>query len=123
MLYFSNDFGELTLDGLIDTGAHSSAIPEADLRQIRLLAPQFVVKKGPPHLSNYSVANGDLETPKSTVELKYEVGDIEFHESFIVMVKLSSHNRTDNLTKKPHSPRHAPRYIKLSLFFNANEDG
>ena len=27
MLYFSMDFGELTLDGLIDTGAHSSAIP------------------------------------------------------------------------------------------------
>ena len=40
MLYFPLDFGELTLDGLIDTGAHSSAIPEADLRKIRLLAPQ-----------------------------------------------------------------------------------
>ena len=36
------------------------------------------------------VANGDLETPKSTVELKFEVGDIEFHEIFIVMEKLSS---------------------------------
>ena len=36
------------------------------------------------------VANGDLETPKSTVEIKFEVGDIEFHEIFIVMEKLSS---------------------------------
>ena len=27
MLYFPMDFGELTIDGLIDTGAHSSAIP------------------------------------------------------------------------------------------------
>ena len=27
MLYFPMDFGKLTLDGLIDTGAHSSAIP------------------------------------------------------------------------------------------------
>ena len=36
------------------------------------------------------VAIGDLETPKSTVELKFEVGDIEFHEIFIVMEKLSS---------------------------------
>ena len=33
MLYFPMDFGELTLDGLIDTGAYSSAIPEADLRK------------------------------------------------------------------------------------------
>ena len=47
MLYFPMDFGELTLDGLIDTGAHSSAIPEADLRKIRLLAPQSIVKEGP----------------------------------------------------------------------------
>ena len=37
MLYFPMDFGELTIDGLIDTGALSSAIPEMDLRKIRLL--------------------------------------------------------------------------------------
>ena len=90
MLYFPIDFGELTLDGLIDTGAHSSAIPEADLRKIRLLAPQSIVKEGPASSFQVMVANGDLETPKSTVELKFEVGDIEFHEIFIVMEKLSS---------------------------------
>ena len=90
MLYFPMDFGGLTLDGLIDTGAHSSAIPEADLRKIRLLAPQSIVKKGPAPSFQIMVANGDLETPKSTVELKFEVGDIEFHEIFIVMEKLSS---------------------------------
>ena len=90
MLYFPMDFGELTLDGLIDTGAHSSAIPEADLRKRRLLAPQSIVKEGPAPSFQILVANGDLETPKSTVELKFEVGDIEFHENFIVMEKLSS---------------------------------
>ena len=90
MLYFPMDFGELMLDGLIDTGAHSSAIPEVDLRKIRLLAPQSLVKKGPAPSFQIMVPNGDLETPKSTVELKFEVGDIEFHEIFIVMEKLSS---------------------------------
>ena len=30
--YFPMDFGELQIDGFIDTGALSSAIPEADLR-------------------------------------------------------------------------------------------
>ena len=35
------------------------------------------------------VANGQLETPKSTIELKFEVGDIEFHEIFIVMEHLT----------------------------------
>ena len=90
MLYFPMDFGELTLDGLVDTGVLSSAIPEADLRKIRLLAPQSFVKEGPAPNFQIVVANGQLETPKSTVELKFEVVDIEFHEVFIVMEKLTS---------------------------------
>ena len=72
MLYFPMDFGELTIDGLIDTGAHSSAFPEADLRKIRLLAPQSIVKEGPAPTFQIMVANGQLETPKSTFELKFE---------------------------------------------------
>ena len=90
MLYFPMDFGELTLDGLADTGALSSAIPEADLRKIRLLAPQSIIKEGPAPNFQIMVANGQLETPKSTVELKFEVGDIDFHEIFIVLEKLTS---------------------------------
>ena len=90
MLYFPMDFGELTLDGLVDTGALSSAIPEADLRKIRLLSPQSIIKEGPAPNFQIMVANGQLETPKSTVELKFEVGDIDFHEIFIVMEKLTS---------------------------------
>ena len=90
MLYFPMDFGELTLDSIVDTGALSSAIPVADLREIRLLAPQSIVKESPAPNFQIMVANGQLETPKSTVELKFEVGDIEFHEIFIVMEKLTS---------------------------------
>ena len=89
MLYFPKDFGELTIDGLIDTGALSSAIPEMDLRLIRLLSPQSVIREGPPPNFQIMVANGQLETPKSTIELKFEVGDIEFHEIFIVMEHLT----------------------------------
>ena len=35
------------------------------------------------------VANGQLETPKSTIELKIEVGDIEFDEIFKEMEHLT----------------------------------
>ena len=89
MLYFPMDFGKLTIDGLIDTGALSSAIPEMDLRKIRLLSSQSVIREGPPPNFQIMVANGQLETPKSTIELKFEVGDIEFHEIFIVMEHLT----------------------------------
>ena len=90
MLSFAMDFGKLTLDGLVDTGALSSAIPEADLRKIQILAPQSIVKEGPVPSFQIMVENGQLETPKSTVELKFDVGDIEFHEIFIVMENSTS---------------------------------
>ena len=89
MLYFPIDFGERTIDGFIDTGALSSAIPEMDLLTIRLFLPQSVIREGPPPNFQILVANGQLETPKSTVELKLEIGDIEFHEIFIVMEHLT----------------------------------
>ena len=63
------DCGELTLDGLVDRGALASAIPEADLRKIRLLAPQSIINEGPAPNFQMMVANGQLENPKSTVEL------------------------------------------------------
>ena len=89
MLYFPMDCGELTIDGLIDTGSLSSAIPEMDLQKFRLLSPQSVIREGPPPNFQIMVANGQLETPKNTIELKFEVGDIEFHEISIVMEHLT----------------------------------
>ena len=89
MLCFPMDFGELTIDGLIDTGALSSAIPEMDLRIMRLLSPQSVIREGQPPNFQIMVANGQLDTPKSTIELKFEVDDIEFHEKSIVMEHLT----------------------------------
>ena len=90
MLYFRMDFGELNIDGLIDTGALSGAIPEADLRKIRLLAPHTILNEGPPPEFQIRVANGQLKTPIATVELRFEVGDITFREKFIVMTNLTS---------------------------------
>ena len=90
MLYFPMDFGELNIDGLIDTGALSGAIPEADLRKFRLLAPHTILNEGPPPEFQIMVANGQLEAPIATVELQFEVSDITFREKFIVMTNLTS---------------------------------
>ena len=84
------DFVELNIDGLKDTGALSSAIPEADLRKIRLLASHTILNEGPPPEFQIMVANGQLEAPVATVELQFEVGDVTFRENFIVMTNLSS---------------------------------
>ena len=90
ILCFPIDFEELNIDGLIDTGALSSAMPEADLRKIRLLVPHTILNEGPPPEFQIMVANGQLEAPTATVELQFEVGDIIFREQFIVKTNLTS---------------------------------
>ena len=84
------DFGEFNIDGLTDTGALSSAIPEVDLRNLRLLAPHTILNEGPPPEFKIMVANGQLEAPIATVELHFEVGDVTFREKFVVMTDLTS---------------------------------
>ena len=63
------DFGEFTIDGLIDTGALSKAIPEMDLQKIRLFSPQSFIREGPPPNFQIMVANEQFETPKSILEI------------------------------------------------------
>ena len=87
MLSFPMDFGELKVDGLIDTVALSSAISEAE---IRLLAPHTILIEGPPRDFQIMVAYGQLEAPIATKKLHFEVGDITFREKFIVMTNLTS---------------------------------
>ena len=84
------DLGELTLNDLVNTGFLSSAIPDADLRKFRLLSPQSIIKVDPAPSFQKLVANGELENPKSDVELKIEVGDIEFHEIFKIRERLTN---------------------------------
>ena len=58
MQFFPMDFEELNIDGFIDTGALSGAIPEAELRKIRFLVPQKNINDGPPPEFQLMVANG-----------------------------------------------------------------
>ena len=118
MLYFPRDFGELTIDGLIDTGALSSAIPEMDLQKIRLFSSQSVIREGPPPHFQIMVANGQLETPKSTIELKFEVGDIEFHGIFIVMENLTGPIRGLMFLQRNHTVLDMRQGILSFLFFS-----
>ena len=84
------DFLELNIDGLIYTGALSSAIPEVDLRKTRLLAPHTILNESHPPVFQFMITNGLLEAPIPTVELQFEVGDITFTEKFTVLTNLTS---------------------------------
>ena len=85
MYYFPMDSEKLTIDGLIDTGALTSAISEQDLNKIKVFAPETVTDTSPAPNFQIMVANGQLETPIGTVCLTFEVADFMFKENFIVM--------------------------------------
>ena len=57
MYYFPMDFEKLTLDGLINSGALTSAISEQDLNKIKLIAPEAVTDTGPAPNFQIMVAN------------------------------------------------------------------
>ena len=90
MFYVPMNFGDVLLDGLVDTGALTSAISQSDLNQISLLSQEAVLNTGPAPAFRIMVANGQLEDPISTVELKFKVADFSFHERFIVMKTLAN---------------------------------
>ena len=75
MYYIPMDFEKLTFDGLIDTGAHTSAFSEQDLHKIKLLASAANKETGPPPNFQIMVANGQLEAPIGTVLLEFEAAD------------------------------------------------
>ena len=121
MPYFHMNLGKLNIDGLIDTGALSSAIPGADLRKIRLLAPHTIPNEGPLPDFQIVVANGQLEAPIATVDLQFEVGDITFREEFIVTINLTSPLIGLLFLQRNYHSRYASRNPELSLSFNAIE--
>ena len=88
MYYIPMDFEKLTLEGLIDTGALTSAISEADLNKNKLLSNEAIKDIGPAPNFQIMVANGQLERPIGTVLLEFEVADSQFQENFIVMKTL-----------------------------------
>ena len=88
MYYMSMDFEKLTLNGLIDTGALTSAISEQDLNEIKLLANESIKEIGPPPNFQIMLANGLLEVPIGTVLLEFEVADFMLRENFIFMKNL-----------------------------------
>ena len=58
MYYMPKDFQQITLDGLIDTGDLSSAIPEQDLNKFKFLANEAIKDTDPSPNFQIMVANG-----------------------------------------------------------------
>ena len=90
MLYVPLDFENgLTIDALVDSGAHVSAIAQEKLDRIQQQAPSNILKSDDPPNFQIQVANDQLEKPRATATLKFDIGDHIFAELFVVMKNLT----------------------------------
>ena len=85
MYYMQMEFEKLTLDGLINTRALTSAFSEQDLNKIKLIANEKIKDTCPPPNFQAMVANGQLEVPIGTALFEFEVADFMLQENFIIM--------------------------------------
>ena len=90
MLYVPLDSDNgLTIDTLIDSRAYISAIAQKELDIIKQQAPAIIFKIGDPPYFQIKVANGQLEKPRPTTILKFDIGDHIFAEHSVVMKNLT----------------------------------
>ena len=89
---------------IIDTEAFSSAILQVDSCKVRLLAFIAIVKEEPkvPTFQNM-VAHRQLENPITTVELKFEIGKIEFNVIFLLIGSLPKHLNGVQVFRRNHT--------------------
>ena len=101
MLYVPLDFENgFTIDALVDSGAYGSAICQKELDRIKQQAPSNILQIDEPPNFQSQVVNGQLEKPKATPTLTFDIGNHIFAEQFIVM------NNLTGLIVGLHFPRH-----------------
>ena len=90
MLYVPLDFENgLTIDAFVDAGAYISAIAQKELDRIKQPAPSNILKLDEPPNFQSQTANGQLEKPKATTTLKFDIRDHILAEHFVVMKNLT----------------------------------
>ena len=73
----------------MDSGAFVSAIAQVDLDTFKQKAPNKILKINEPPDFQKKVAIGQLEKPIATTMFKFEIGEYNFAEHFVVMKKLT----------------------------------
>ena len=81
------DLKSLSMDALIDSRALANCLPENEMKIMKSVSPDNIVKEMDPPTFKLQVANGDIEAHTKTVQLQFELGDLTLKETFIVATK------------------------------------
>ena len=89
MLYLPLEFGEITMDGLVDSGAFINAMSWSDYNTIKMNSDNCVIKEYPQPPFKIECANAQLEQPIATADIQFNIGTYTFTDTFVILSKTS----------------------------------
>ena len=90
MLYLPLGFGEITMDGLVDSGAFINAMSWSDYFAIKMNSDSCVIKVYPQLPFKIECANAQLEQPIATADIQFNIGTYTFTDTFVILSRTSS---------------------------------
>ena len=89
MLYLPLEFSEVTMDGLVDSGAFINAMSLSDNNAIKMNSDNCVIKEYPQPPFKIECANAQLEQPITTADIQFNIGTYTFTDTFVILSKTS----------------------------------
>ena len=89
MLYLPLEFGEITMDGLVDSGEFINAMSWSDYNAIKMNSDSCVIKEYPQPPFKIESANAQLEQPIATADIQFNIGTYTFTDTFVILSKTS----------------------------------
>ena len=89
MLYLPLEFGEIAMDGLVDSGAFINAMSWSDYNAIKMNSDSCVIKEYPQPPFKIECANAQLEQPIATADIQFNIGTYTFTDTFVILSKTS----------------------------------
>ena len=89
MLYLPLEFGEIAMDGLVDSGAFINAMSWSDYNAIKMNSDSCVIKEYPQPPFKIECANAQLEQPIATADIQFNIGTYTLTDTFVILSKTS----------------------------------
>ena len=89
MLYLPLEFSEITMDGLVDSGAFFNAMSWSDYNAIKMNSDNIITEEYPQPLFKIECANAQLKQPIATDDIQFNIGSYTFTDTFVILSKTS----------------------------------
>ena len=87
MLYLPLEFGEITMDGLVDSGAFINAMSLSDYNASNMNSDSCIIKEYPQPPFKIECANAQLEQPIATADIQFNIRTYTFTDTFVILSK------------------------------------